>query len=143
MTGPGKVIMCAICFRTLNVLRTPFGDTRTHTSQDPDDHPAVPVEADERWLGRCDFCNDASPVFRLPVRDFRLPNDRTAGSTGDWTACRECAQLIDCDAWELLTARAIRSYRQRGKSISAAQEAMVRRTYVKLRANVRGNLRPL
>lgn len=52
----------------------------------------------------CDFCSRIPVVAAYLCRDFVLPHT-PIGSKGAWAACAACADLIDRDQREALTAR--------------------------------------
>jgi len=58
----------------------------------------------------CDFCSSSDPPWLYPCRTFRitigLPGER-GESRDDWTACDECARLIEADDRKALSARAL------------------------------------
>ena len=60
----------------------------------------------------CDFCT-GGPIDKLySCRNF-IWNKRAIfvhESIGAWAACRDCAELIDRDAWSSLTERALQCF---------------------------------
>ncbi|GAB3459147.1 hypothetical protein GCM10027436_65220 [Actinophytocola sediminis] len=126
------------------------GATYLHTAQDPDDHPVVPRPAPPDWAGgRCDFCNDESPTFVLPVRDFVAPNvpgDVTGWdySQGGWAACTRCAPLIDANRWNALERRWAAAFQQHHGIPPSADAATATRALLRtLRTNISGSLTPI
>jgi hypothetical protein len=61
----------------------------------------------------CDFCDSAEVVKGYACRDYSIPVTNTQGqtvelgSTGRWTACETCAQLIDSGNRDELMARSL------------------------------------
>lgn len=109
---PAKV--CKVCKRALARIVDGAGvESWDHYPQDSlSGHKAVPVEAEVGKLrGRCDFCNTdiGSELWILPVSDFlagRHPvTGQMQGYEGDWSACAECAPLIDGNRWSALVRR--------------------------------------
>jgi len=50
---------------------------------------------------RCDFCSHPEPEWVYPAYDFEM-QPYNWGSAGGWTACEECADLIERSQWEQL-----------------------------------------
>lgn len=143
--GPnGPIVVCAVCGRVLQ------GHSRdgkfigyAHAKHSPklDDHVAVPVLSTEvQFNGRCDFCGDDGPRWRLPVEPFSYevagmtaeglavdldePAHRSADSW--WSACEPCAAYLRAGRWEDLAWHAVYRMQQR-REIPARLSARERR----------------
>jgi hypothetical protein len=56
----------------------------------------------------CDFCGAQGPSWKYPAKGFIHALDDGWESEGPWYACEKCHALIDSDAWETLTERALK-----------------------------------
>lgn len=60
----------------------------------------------------CDFCNQAIFVKSYACRTFvylkGTPMEHYRCE--EWTACAECARLIDAEKWDALTGRAVQAF---------------------------------
>lgn len=137
--------VCAVCASVLD-HRVPNDRSEpywAHNLAVPDDHPAVPVDADEihvEW--RCDFCYAPELDYTVPARDFSIPELPDTGSIGDWGACEACAELIRRDQWSALVRRVTASwYARRGEPMAPGTEAFLNRSYRLLRKNIIGPVR--
>ena len=57
-------------------------------------------------VGRCDFCDQAGPIWTYPCNDFTMsvgPFNR--GFVGDWAACNLCHKDIQLNRWTNVSAR--------------------------------------
>jgi len=106
--------VCAVCARVLDYSSLTGW---RHTLQDPDDHPVVPVEADQvQARNRCDFCSTEPVVSFLvsrPMSFFAV--DDEGGQVGPghnadatWACCVVCDRLIRKGRWSAVSERAIR-----------------------------------
>jgi len=157
---------CRVCRRSLERLedvtvdpatkaRTVNGVVWDHTEPDRADgvnHPADPIPYTE--LGehnvrlRCDFClGYDNVVWELPVNDFEMPmkypNPTVTdwGSTNNWSACAECADLLNRGDWPGLTRRAARSSALRNNlPVEAVMEGL-KRLYREVRKHQAGAVR--
>lgn len=138
---------CAVCGRVLDWLEAAYGPDRwQHTLADqPEDHPPVPVPVGEipgQLRPRCDFCLEGLPAFILPARSFRITGT-PLGSTMDWAACKDCAEAINRNAWNVVIRRAVASH-DRDEAVPLDYiEASLRVLYGQLRKNITGALRPI
>lgn len=140
---------CGVCGRVLDWHEDSDGTPRgwEHCLIDsPADHPPVPMpvrQVGEQLLPRCDFCLFGVPTHKLPARSFLLPGlERSAGSTGDWAACDECALAITRNAWNVVLRRAIAGHERQEGHVAAVVEPALRMLYGKLRKNITGAIRP-
>jgi hypothetical protein len=108
-------MVCQVCKRALAHI-TESESGAEHWDHFPQDamsgHKAVPVAPENGKLrGRCDFCNSdlVGDIWILPVADFstgdRDDKGRMQAYDGNWSACPECAVLIDSNRWSALVRR--------------------------------------
>jgi hypothetical protein len=144
---------CQLCSRVLEALRD--ADTGEliwdHTAMDRADgvnHAAVPVPYSA--LGRpprtrCDFCGEYDPAWALPVADFSMVNrlgpGRDWGSTEDWLACADCADLLSREQWPALTRRAAEASARRDRVPVDIKLAELKPLYRQVRRHQRGGVR--
>ncbi|MFF1701255.1 hypothetical protein [Streptomyces sp. NPDC058252] len=111
-TTPPKI--CQVCKRALARIEAKDGaESWDHFPQDSlSGHKAVPVDpAGGKLRGRCDFCNAdlQEELWILPVADFLAGHNPETGRMqayeGNWSACSECAPLIDGNRWSALVRR--------------------------------------
>lgn len=143
-----QVWVCQACHHTLELYTDTEGFTFRHTVQDADDHVVIPTLADGDMAPRCDFCNIDEAAYWLPVRDFemlRMPEDEPIHqSTGSWSACTECARLIETNRWSALVRRhGALAAEQRGEPLPDDVLAAVAAMYRKLRKHISGPLKPV
>lgn len=119
--------ICAVCGRVLTRVRTDGVWNHTHGLQDqPEDHPAVPVERGETaGIDRCDFCSADHPTWLLPVATFEVQSG--VNSVGDWSACEVCVALIQANQWGRLTERGLSTYTARhGEPVPGTRAELLR-----------------
>jgi hypothetical protein len=99
--------------------------------------------------GRCDFCTSdlGSEIWILPVSDFLAGVDPTTGKIqgykDDWSACPECAELIDGNRWTALVRRTRQIWETaHGIAAPPARVTAWRHLYRLVRRHTRGSLRP-
>lgn len=145
MTAPPQRT-CAVCTRILNVYEHPDGThTWVHGLQDEtEDHPAVPVAPNTLPTAyRCDFCNMDESAYILPSRDFPLPGAPNTMAGEDWSACAECARLIDLNQWSALMRRSMSHWKiQHGEEMSDTRKASLGILWRALRKHITGTLKP-
>lgn len=82
----------------------------------------------------CDFCSTADNVnWTYPCNDFvvpaLIPGLPDEAKIGPWAACDECHRLIEVDAWDAITERAIaehqRAQRLPNKAIRVLQHLLL------------------
>jgi hypothetical protein len=113
-TAPERSMVCKVCHRALAFIKDKGGsESWDHFAQDRlSGHKAVPVDAKTgKLLGRCDFCNTDldTEIWFLPVSDFLAGTDPVTGRMqaykDDWSACPDCAPLIERNQWTGLARR--------------------------------------
>lgn len=149
-TSPPK--MCKVCRRSL-AHHIPAGEPEFwdhYPSDSLQGHRAVAVDVGVGNLrGRCDFCTSdlGSEIWILPVSDFLAGVDPTTGKTqgykDDWSACPECAELIDGNRWTALVRRTQQIWETaHGIAAPPARVTAWRHLYRLVRRHTRGSLRP-
>jgi hypothetical protein len=148
---PPDLRVCAVCGRVLDRVDGSgylhFADAIAGGA----DHPVVPVLPGAVHVnGSCDFCYGPAPTFLVPVRDFvfegapqvRTPDGvvRETGSQGNWSACRDCATLIERNDWNGIFRRAIASHPAAGGAPEV--RSALRRMFRQVRSNITGAVRP-
>jgi hypothetical protein len=70
---------------------------------------AVPLPL---WIKACDFCAEAMFVKAYACHSFVYLKGTSLEhyACEEWTACSECAELIDAAKWNDLTERAVRFF---------------------------------
>lgn len=149
---PADLRVCAVCGRVADHVH---GKGWLHVadaiSDAGQDHLVIPVRPDEiHTIGHCDFCNALHPAFMLPVRDFLYPGSARlvfpdgdtgrSGSSGGWSACTDCARLLERNEWNGILRRVTAS---RAEARHPEVQEGLRRLYRQVRANVTGAVRPL
>jgi hypothetical protein len=135
--------ICHTCRHALDVLVNDDGAHFIHTANDPDDHEVIPVEPEQGWRGRCDFCSSTTPTHVLPARDFAIP-DSPEISRGNWAACDACANLLRNSHMDWLLIRAIASFDIiNGFSMPIPARIHLAKLYRALQLAVTGPIRPL
>lgn len=156
--------VCAVCGRVLERVSAEGGGhvgwvhpytMRSGSIGEAEDHQPVPVLVTDLPFPdfRCDFCYASDPQWTLPandfvnvdgVRDLTVPGAPEVGSTGNWAACDECADLLNRGQWSGLFRRAKDSYERRvlgGGQMDSFSANHLRRQYKELRKNVTGSVR--
>jgi hypothetical protein len=143
---------CRVCRRALAHHIPPDGPEfwDHYPSDSLQGHRAVPVDAEVGFLrGRCDFCTSdlGSEIWILPVADFLAGLDPTTGRMqgyqDDWSACGECASLIDGNRWSALVRRTQEVW-ETAHGIPAPPGKVTgwSHLYRLVRRHIRGSLRP-
>ena len=136
-------MICRTCRYALDVLVDDDGAHFIHTANDPDDHEVIPVEPEQGWRGRCDFCSSATSTHVLPARDFAIP-DSPEISRGNWAACEACANLLRNERWDWLLARAIATFHATyGFPMPSTAQLQIGTLYRALQLAVTGPIRRL
>ncbi len=140
--------VCGTCHRVLDIYedRDSAASEYHHTPQDEAEwllknpHKPVPVDMPADYKeGRCDFCNKFGIAYRLPVKDFEIPEYQNQGSKGPWAACVRCALMIRKDDWLALTNQAVGRLVAAGIYQPEGARAM-RQLYRAVRKNICGPL---
>lgn len=142
-------MVCAVCARVLNWIRTPDGQVDwIHPFDLDEDHPVVPVSREQIHVeGRCDFCLAPDPQFSLPVRPFQnqlsiwVPVD--VGTDAGWAACADCARLIDLGQWSAVTKRAVADWERRHGPMPPPLLTQMKALHRQVRKNATGASRPI
>ncbi|WP_336794082.1 hypothetical protein [Gordonia malaquae] len=101
-------IICEICQSRLDSILGDKGVEYLHPARVGDaDHDVVPVEAGPDWRGFCDFCRTGTATWVLPVSDFHVQGQVSAG---DWAVCDTCAPLIEKNQWNALVRNIASTY---------------------------------
>jgi hypothetical protein len=140
----GQIIACGVCARVLEGYELDgqfLGYQHARHSPALDDHVPVPVRASEiKLAGRCDFCGDDGPRWRLPVEPFTykvagitrdgqvIPLDHNAHSSDRWWgACEPCVAYIRAERWRDMAWHAVYRMQQRREiplTLSARERAI-------------------
>ncbi|MFC8016511.1 hypothetical protein [[Kitasatospora] papulosa] len=150
--------LCRICsddlIRLKNLHHGAAPDTvikHRHAERDEDHAPDLVWVWDEV---QCDFCGGqgvvwsyqvaplaaARPVWVSPDRKHILDTDGAMNDT-PWTACGECAELIEAKKWDdLVQAFVTRHHKETGETIGPTGAASIKATqqqFVKMRTGAR------
>lgn len=143
---------CGVCAEPLAEMIGPEGRGlglyahRAEVAGGVVDHPTIPVRLEEvRRTLKCDFCSARDPQWRVPVSDFVMAETGKVveTSTGDWTACADCAEHIRRDDWAGLAWRGVAGVADTaaiGTFDSRSMFAWVSVLYERVRANKQGDL---
>jgi hypothetical protein len=136
-------MICRTCRHALDVLVDDDGAHFIHSTTDPDGHDVIPVDPEQGWRGRCDFCSSTSPTHVLPARDFAIPNS-PAMSRGNWAACDACAKLLRNDHMDWLLLRIVANFEiTNGYPMPLPARIHLANLYRALQLAVTGPIRPL
>lgn len=143
---------CGICGRILDWATDQDGSNGhwVHTAQDRINEDHEPLWVPENAIlptYRCDFCNQDNPEFELPSKDFTIAF--ATESSGVWTCCATCLELITADKWPELVERSIDmsepilTLLRDGDASKAEIRQFLTGMYAELKRNLTGPPRPL
>jgi hypothetical protein len=113
---------CAVCGRALEPDGLGNWQHALADREPTEDHLAVAVEGSEvEVIGRCDFCLADEPRRNVAARD--LDGASRTGVQPEWSACDECAALIDDEQWATLAARSVWAFENRMPALKASLQA--------------------
>lgn len=141
-----QIWICSVCKRTLDLRMDDEGMRLQHTMQDSRnaDHEPQPIQADDTWKARCDFCSVDEVTHRLPARDFEVPYLANHESSGDWAACSGCAELIAAGTWMRLVERVVyMEETKRGVPMTPVAQRSLKILYLSLRQAISGPIEPI